>query len=294
MNRCLVTFLIGFFSLQAHAFQWDDLWSTADQQAQTHMQNGQFAEAKELFQRDDWAATAAYRTGDYEGSADRFKNLGTQQGYYNQGNALAHMGQFEQAIEAYNKALELNPQDADAIYNRKLVEELMKKDKEKEQNKDQDQQAEKNKDQQNKDKQNKDQQNKDKQNKDQQNKDQQNKDQQNKDQQNKDQQNKDQQNKDQQNKDQQNKDQQNKDQQNKDQQNKDQQNKDQQSKNKQQQQDQTKQGKASKEGGVETTAQAEKKLAKEQWLRLIPDDPGGLMREKFLRDHLRRERGWYQ
>ncbi|HAU1251031.1 TPA: hypothetical protein F8R87_14655, partial [Legionella pneumophila] len=74
----------------------------------------------------------------------------------------------------------------------------------------------------------------------------------------------------------------NKDQQNRDQQNKAQQNKDQNKKNDKQ------------EGEIQSESNQEKQLAKEQWLRLIPDDPGGLMREKFLRDHLRRERGWYR
>ncbi|HAT8674841.1 TPA: hypothetical protein JBA06_14425, partial [Legionella pneumophila] len=79
-----------------------------------------------------------------------------------------------------------------------------------------------------------------------------------------------------------NKDQQNQDKQNQDKQNKAQQNKVQNKKNDKQ------------EGEIQSESNQEKQLAKEQWLRLIPDDPGGLMREKFLRDHLRRERGWYQ
>lgn len=41
-----------------------------------------------------------------------------------------------------------------------------------------------------------------------------------------------------------------------------------------------------------TRAQREQKKADEQWLQLIPDDPGGLLREKFLRDHLKRKNGW--
>jgi len=265
MMRYFILLFISFLPLNTHAFNWQDLWSTPDQQGRDLMSKNQFKQAKETFTGSAWAATAAYRDGDYQKAAALYQELNNEQGYYNQGNALAHMGQYEEAIKAYNKALALNPKNQDALYNRKLVEDLLKKDKEQNQNKDQ-----QNKDQQNKDQQNKDQQNKDQQNKDQQNKDQQNKDQQNKDQQNKDQQNKDQQNKDQQNKDQQNKDQQNKDQQNKDQQNKDQQNSE-----------------------AQSEAEREKQQAKEQWLRLIPDDPGGLMREKFLRDHLRRERGWY-
>ncbi|BCA97016.1 hypothetical protein TUM19329_33770 [Legionella antarctica] len=231
------------------------MWYTPDQQAQFLMEKGQFAQAKDTFERKDWAAAAAYKSGDYQHALELFKDLNNEEGYYNQGNALAHLGQYEQAIKAYEKALALNPNNQDAIYNRNLIKDLLKKDKEKKQNKDQ----------QNKDQQNKDQQNKDKQNKDQQNKDQQNKDQQNKDQQNKDQQNKDQQNKDQTNEQQQNP-----------------------------KQDQNKKDKEKKEGKEQSQADKEKQKAKEQWLRLIPDDPGGLMREKFLRDHLRRERGWYR
>ncbi|CBJ10491.1 tetratricopeptide repeat protein [Legionella longbeachae] len=307
MKRCLILLLFLFYSFSVHAFNWHDLWITPDQQGQELMSKNQFKEAQETFTRSDWAAAAAYRAGDYQKAAELYQNSGNEQGYYNEGNSLAHMGKYEEALKAYNKALAINSSNQDALYNRKLIEDLLKKEKEKnqnqqnkdQQNKDQQNKDQQNKDQQNKDQQNKDQQNKDQQNKDQQNKDQQNKDQQNKDQQNKDQQNKDQQNKDQQNKDQQNKDQQNKDQQNKDQQNKDQQNKDQQNKDQQNKDQQNKDQQNKKNQNTQATeplseAEREKQQAKEQWLRLIPDDPGGLMREKFLRDHLRRERGWYQ
>lgn len=42
---------------------------------------------------------------------------------------------------------------------------------------------------------------------------------------------------------------------------------------------------------AQSIADREKQQTKEQWLRLIPDNPGGLLREKFLRDYQRRQRG---
>nr|WP_133134471.1 tetratricopeptide repeat protein [Legionella wadsworthii] len=229
--------LLWLFSASSHAVDWNDLWSTPDQQGRDYMAKNQFKQAKEKFTRNDWAAAAAYRAGDYQRAAELYHDLKNEQGYYNQGNALAHMGQYEEAIKAYDKALAINSGNQDAAFNRKLIQDLLNKEKEKEQNQNQ--------------------QNKDKQSKDKQNKEQQNKEQQNKEQQNKEQQNKEQQ--------------------------KDKAIKDQQTQNK-----------SESKGETQSEAEREKQLAKEQWLRLIPDDPEGLMREQFLRDHLRRERGWYQ
>ena len=267
MMRYLSILSASLLSLSAHAFNWQDLWLTPDQQGQKLMAKSQFKEAKETFARSDWAAAAAYRAGDYKKAAELYQNLKSEEGYYNQGNALAHLGEYEQAIKAYDKALATTPTNQDALHNRKLVEELLKNDKNKEQNKD---------------KQNKDKQDKDKQDKDKQDKDKQDKDKQDKDKQDKDKQDKDKQDKEKQDKEKQDKENQDKDKQDKDKQDKEKQDKEKQDKEKQDNEQQN------------SEEEREKQQAKEQWLRLIPDDPGGLMREKFLRDHLRRQRGWDQ
>jgi Ca-activated chloride channel family protein len=259
MKRVLM--VLSFFWVGiASAFSWQDLWFTKDQQAQQMIQTGDFEKAKETFIREDWRATSAYRAGDYDQAASVYKRLDQADGYYNQGNALAHMGQYEQAIQAYDQALKRNPKHEDAIYNRQIVDNLLKKQKQ-------------------------DQQKQDQQKQDQQRQDQQKQDQQKQDQQTQDQQKQDQQTQDQQKQDQQKQDQQTQDQQKQDQQKQDQQKQDQQTQN-QEPQDHA------PSSSNQSEADRENKQAMDQWLRLIPDDPGGLLREKFLRDHLRRQNGW--
>ena len=230
MKAVFLCFLIGMTN-PSFAFKWQDLWLTHDQQASKLMAKGDFAQANQTFDNADWQAASAYRAGDFPQAAKLYASDNKIDGYYNQGNALARAGEYEEALKAYDKALAINPQHQDAIYNRKIIEELLKKDK---QNKDQ-----KNQD---KNKQDKDKQDKDKQDKDKQDKDKQDTDKQDTDNQDKDKHDKDKQD----------------------------------SKPAQSQEDR------------------EKEQEKDQWLRLVPDDPGGLLRQKFLRDHLRRQNGWDQ
>ena len=109
---------------------------TKNQQAQQLMKQGQFKAAEAKFERPDWRAAAAYRAGEYQEAAKQFQDLQSETGFYNQGNALAKSGKYKQAIEAYNKALAINPKNKDALFNRKLVKDLLRKNKN-QQNKDQ-------------------------------------------------------------------------------------------------------------------------------------------------------------
>ncbi len=283
----LVMFLS--FPLVANASFWEDLWLTKNQQAQKLMDKHQYSAAASRFEDEHWRVTADYRAGQYEKAASGYQAFNTADGFYNQGNALAHMGRYEDALKAYDKALGLNSNHQDALYNRKIIEALLNKDKQK-QNQNKQNQDKQNQNKQNQDKQNQDKQNQDKQNQNKQNQDKQNQDKQNQDKQNQDKQNQDKQNQDKQNQDKQNQDKQNQDKQNQDKQNQDKQNQDKQNQDKQNQ-DKLNQDKQNADLSPE---ESEMQRANEQWLRLVPDDPGGLMREKFLRDHLRRQNGWEQ
>lgn len=121
----------------SYAFGWQDLWATKDQQAQQAFKNKQFEQAAEQFQSSEWKAAAQYKAGQYQHAAEALKPIETADGFYNQGNALAKAGQLKEAKQAYEKSLKLKPNDEDALYNLKLVEEALQKQQ---QNQDQNQQ----------------------------------------------------------------------------------------------------------------------------------------------------------
>jgi len=108
----------------AEASIWDDLWKTRDQQAQEALEAGDAGKAAELFDDPRWSGVAHYRSGDYPGSAQRFAGQEDADSLYNFGNSLARLGQLGPAIDAYERALEIAPDMEDAAYNRDLLKEI--------------------------------------------------------------------------------------------------------------------------------------------------------------------------
>lgn len=110
----LVALAVLPLSQPAEASVWDDIWMTRDQQAQRKLQQGEAADAIDLFENPDWRAVAQYRAEDYAGSAAAFAENEDTQSLYNLGNALARQGELESAIDAYEQVLEIDPDDTDA------------------------------------------------------------------------------------------------------------------------------------------------------------------------------------
>ena len=126
MKYIILWIVSGLWASSSFALSWQDAWQTPDQQAQALMQKKAYHKAEGLFKTPAWQATAAYRAKHFEHAAQLFGKLGTAQGYYNQGNALAQLKRYQAAINAYNKALTLKPHDADTLFNRKLMQQLLK------------------------------------------------------------------------------------------------------------------------------------------------------------------------
>ncbi len=259
--------IVGLQSPQSsYALEWSDLWLNGDQKAAKQLTNGEHEQAFETAKSDEWKATAAFRKKDYQKATELFNN-GSADGLYNKGNALAAGGKLEEALKAYNDSLAIKPDDEDTLYNKKQVEEALKKQEEEQQKQDQE--------------------NKDKENKD--NKDQEKDGQDKKDGDKSEDQQQDQQEGDEQ-KEGENKDQgDNPEQQEKESEQGEMTEEEKEQEKKKQEEEQKKLEQADKEAKEqqvkltpeEMAENAENKEAIEQWLRRIPDDPGGLLRRKF-------------
>ena len=138
---CFALLLILPLPKNSYALGWQDLWQTKDQQAQQAYKKQDFAEAAKNFKNPDWKAAAHYKAGEYDKALENLKNSKSASSSYNQGNALAKAGQLEEAIKAYEKALAINPNDADAKHNKDVVEKELEKQKQQNQQKDDKQQS---------------------------------------------------------------------------------------------------------------------------------------------------------
>lgn len=121
---------------QANAGWWEDLWQRKDQQAYRALQEGDSQKAAALAKDPGLAGEAWYRSEDYVNALESWTGLDTADAHYNRGNALAHSGNLDGALAAYDRALEIEPDMLDAIYNRNIVEQ-MKQQQEQEQQGDQ-------------------------------------------------------------------------------------------------------------------------------------------------------------
>ena len=259
-----------------------DLFLNKDQQAIKLFESDP-AKASELFDDAKWKGSSFYKAGEYEKALSQWQQFNDADSLYNQGNALAQLQKIDDAIAAYDQALAIDPNLQDAINNRALLEQLKKQ---------QDQQSQ---DGQNSDQQNADQQNSD--NKDSQQSDSQQQNSQTGEKQDSQQQQNGQQG-DQQNP-QQNGEPSQDENPNAQPQNEAEKQREQALKEQREQQaiqesqdnpDQDPNGSETSQVLEKTNQQMEQEQAMQQWMERIPDDPGGLLRNKFLYQYKNRQR----
>ena len=110
----------------SYAFDLVDLWLRPDQQGVHLLKQKRPAEAARRFEDHQWQGVALYEAADYARAAERFAEGNDAHAHYNRGNALAKSGELEAALDAYEQALERQPDLRPALTNKALVEELLK------------------------------------------------------------------------------------------------------------------------------------------------------------------------
>lgn len=253
-----------------------ELWRTPDQRGEELLEQGEPEQAAKTFKNPRWRGASNYRAGNFPAAAEDFAQSDDPQGLYNLGNSLTQQGRYDEAIAAYDEALKQQPQMADARHNREIAEKLRELQK---------QQQQQQQSQQNQSDQQQQQQQQSGDNEQQQNQSgQQQQSQQGSDSGNSGSQDTQEQ------------------QQAGEQPSEPQSEQGQQESEKQEQQttkgengerqEEQQQGEPQRAGAEESPLDPETQQALDQWLRQIPDDPAGLMREKFKYESLQRRRAY--
>ena len=252
----------------AGAAEMEDLWLRKDQQAEKLLEQGDAKQAAETFKNPQWRGTANYRAGDFAAAQKDFAEGTTPRSLYNLGNSLTQQGRYDDAIAAYSEALKHQPDMADAQHNREIAQKL----KELQQKQRQQQQEQSGQDQQ----QDQKQQSGSGQQQDQQ----------------KNQQQQGQQDSESPSQGAQQEQQPPEQQPQNGEQEKSEGEEQQRKSGKPETGDKQQQDEQQRAGEEESELDPETQQALDQWLRQIPDDPAGLMREKFKYESLQRRRAY--
>ncbi len=125
----LISFVVMMLPMPrpVQAVDWDALWLNDNQRAEKLLQQGEIEQATKLFKDKNWQAAAQYRNKQFDASLETWRNNEDVQSRYNAGNALARLQRYEEAIAAYESVLEQQPEHEDAQYNLNLIKKELEK-----------------------------------------------------------------------------------------------------------------------------------------------------------------------
>ena len=107
------------------AFELADLWARRDQRTAQALEQGDVDRAVVVAPDFRWRGTALYRAGRFRESAEAFAAGDAVDDHYNRGNAHALAGNLRRALDAYREALALRPSHEDAAHNLNIVESMI-------------------------------------------------------------------------------------------------------------------------------------------------------------------------
>jgi len=128
-RKGILIILLFIMPYSIEASLWSDYFQTSDSRGEELYKLQDYEQAKETFENTDWKATSHYQLKEYKQAAELFQLKQTADGLYNYGTARAKQGDLEQALDAYSKVLEIKPDHEDALYNKNIIEEYQKQQK---------------------------------------------------------------------------------------------------------------------------------------------------------------------
>jgi Ca-activated chloride channel family protein len=110
---------IAWMTLDSRPFS--DWFLTLDQQGSRLFRAEKYEQAASRYSNPLWVGVSHFRSGEFDKAASSFARSSTATAHYNRGNALIMLGKYEEAIKAFDLALEMNPGWDQAATNREIA-----------------------------------------------------------------------------------------------------------------------------------------------------------------------------
>lgn len=131
----------------SYALSWQDLWKTQDQQAQEALERGD-KDAAMQFTNPNKRGAELFKQGNFPTAAEEFAKGETAVEQYNRGVAQTFSGDLESAIKSFESALEQKPDFSEAQKNLAIAQQLKElQDQQKQEQQNQDQNSNENEEQ---------------------------------------------------------------------------------------------------------------------------------------------------
>lgn len=112
---------VSLSASEVRADGWRDWFLTADQQGQMAFRAKNFGEAARLFEDPEWKAYALYRSGQYEDAAELYSWQESSTAAVGEGLSLIRSRKYREAVAAFEKAVERDPENGAARHNLELA-----------------------------------------------------------------------------------------------------------------------------------------------------------------------------
>jgi len=93
------------------------LFITADQLGYRHYENKNYSDAAKNFENISFKGASYFRAAEFKKAKSVYQNLSTKEDTYNLGNTFVMLGDYDNAIKTYQRALEIDPSFKEAQEN---------------------------------------------------------------------------------------------------------------------------------------------------------------------------------